>query len=103
MLLLEAVLEKLCLMFLFLARLSPRLVDDIYSSSIVRFGEDVTNKALMKDILKVSGEMDEAGDIAKLVKDKPDVNTAIIEDAMKELAMDQQKSSWPRQRDLVLI
>jgi hypothetical protein len=37
----------------------------------------------MKDILKVSGEMDEAGDIAKLVKDKPDVNKAIIEDAMR--------------------
>lgn len=67
----------------FLARLSPRLVDDIYSSSIVRFGEDATNRALMKDILKVSGEMDEAGDIAKLVKDEPDVNTPIIEDAMR--------------------
>jgi hypothetical protein len=67
----------------FLARLSPRLVDDVYSSSIVRFGEDAANKALMKDILKVSGEMDEAGDIAKLVKDDPDVNTAIIEDAMR--------------------
>ena len=67
----------------FLARLSPRLVDDIYSSSIARFGEDATNKAIMKDILKVSGEMDEAGDIAKLVKDDPDVNTTIIEDAMR--------------------
>jgi hypothetical protein len=66
-----------------LGRLSPRLVDDVYSSSIVRFGEDATNRALMKDILKVSGEMDEAGDIAKLVKDDPDVNTPIIEDAMR--------------------
>lgn len=66
-----------------LGRLSPRLVDDVYSSSIVRFGEDAANKALIKDILKVSGEMDEAGDIAKLVKDDPDVNTPIIEDAMR--------------------
>ena len=66
-----------------LGRLTPRLVDDIYSSSIARFGEDVTNKALMKDILKVSGELDEAGDVAKLVKDKPAENKALIETAMK--------------------
>ena len=66
-----------------LGRLTPRLVDDIYSSSIARFGEDVTNKALMKDILKVSGELDEAGDVAKLVKDKPAENKALIEAAMK--------------------
>jgi hypothetical protein len=67
----------------FVGRLTPRLVDDIYSSSIARFGEDATNKALMKDILKVSGELDESGDVAKLAKGSADENKKLIEGAMR--------------------
>lgn len=66
-----------------LSKLSPQLADDIYSSSIAKFGTDRTNQSIMKNILKVSGEMDAADAVKALDNGATQANTNSIEAAMR--------------------